>query len=98
MKHLREIRRVLRRDGLAYLAVPNRWALVEPHYRLALLPDGVMHYISRRNAPQYRSVFVIQTPFSTKSAVYDGGFCELSSRAPSPTTIAPMKPSPTNLH
>jgi SAM-dependent methyltransferase len=35
--HLAEIRRVLRPGGLVYLAVPNRWMLVEPHYRLAFL-------------------------------------------------------------
>jgi ubiquinone/menaquinone biosynthesis C-methylase UbiE len=35
--HLREIHRVLRADGLGYLAVPNRWMLVEPHYKLAFL-------------------------------------------------------------
>jgi ubiquinone/menaquinone biosynthesis C-methylase UbiE len=37
LEHLKEIRRVLRRDGIGYLAVPNRWMLVEPHYRLAFL-------------------------------------------------------------
>jgi len=35
--HLSEIHRVLRPDGVGYLAVPNRWMLVEPHYRLAFL-------------------------------------------------------------
>lgn len=35
--HLQEIHRVLRRDGVGYLAVPNRWMLVEPHYRLVFL-------------------------------------------------------------
>ncbi|RYZ73851.1 MAG: class I SAM-dependent methyltransferase [Lysobacteraceae bacterium] len=35
--HLAELRRVLRDDGIGYLAVPNRWMLVEPHYRLAFL-------------------------------------------------------------
>lgn len=35
--HLREIRRVLRPHGVVYLAVPNRWMLVEPHYKLAFL-------------------------------------------------------------
>lgn len=35
--HLAEIRRVLKEDGVCYLAVPNRWMLVEPHYRLAFL-------------------------------------------------------------
>ena len=35
--HLAEIRRVLHADGVGYLAVPNRWMLVEPHFRLPLL-------------------------------------------------------------
>ena len=35
--HLAELYRVLRPDGVGYLAVPNRWMLVEPHYRLAFL-------------------------------------------------------------
>lgn len=35
--HLAEARRVLKRNGIGYLAVPNRWMLVEPHYRLAFL-------------------------------------------------------------
>lgn len=35
--HLAELRRVLRPGGIGYLAVPNRWMLVEPHYRLAFL-------------------------------------------------------------
>ncbi len=37
VKQLREIHRVLRSDGLVYLAVPNRWRLFEAHYRLPLL-------------------------------------------------------------
>lgn len=37
LHHLQEIRRVLRGDGRVYLAVPNRWMLVEPHYRLFFL-------------------------------------------------------------
>jgi SAM-dependent methyltransferase len=35
--HLNEIRRVLRDDGWAYLATPNRWGLVEPHFKLPFL-------------------------------------------------------------
>ena len=35
--HLAEIARTLRPDGVAYLATPNRWQLVEPHYHLAFL-------------------------------------------------------------
>ncbi|HZR36932.1 MAG TPA: methyltransferase domain-containing protein [Nevskia sp.] len=36
-EHLAEIHRVMKPDGRGYLAVPNRWQLVEPHYRLAFL-------------------------------------------------------------
>jgi ubiquinone/menaquinone biosynthesis C-methylase UbiE len=35
--HLAELHRVLHPAGAGYLAVPNRWMLVEPHYRLAFL-------------------------------------------------------------
>ena len=35
--HLSEIRRVMKPDGVGYLAVPNRWMLTEPHYRLKFL-------------------------------------------------------------
>jgi hypothetical protein len=37
LAHLREIARVLKDDGIAYLATPNRWTIVEPHFRLPLL-------------------------------------------------------------
>lgn len=35
--HLREIFRVLKPSGIAYIAAPNRWAVLEPHFRLPLL-------------------------------------------------------------
>ncbi|MBW2108930.1 MAG: class I SAM-dependent methyltransferase [Deltaproteobacteria bacterium] len=37
LAHLREIHRVLAPCGVGYLAVPNRWMLIEPHYRLPFL-------------------------------------------------------------
>ena len=37
LTHLSEIRRVMKQDGSAYLAVPNRWMLTEPHYQLPFL-------------------------------------------------------------
>ena len=37
LAHLREIRRIMAPGGVGYLAVPNRWMLVEPHYRLIFL-------------------------------------------------------------
>ncbi len=42
--HLREIFRCLEPGGALYFAVPNRWRLIEPHYKLPLLswiPDKV---------------------------------------------------------
>lgn len=51
--HLHELRRVLRNDGVGYLAVPNRWQLVEPHYRIAFLswlpPGWRTPYLRLRN-------------------------------------------------
>lgn len=35
--HLGEIRRVMKPDGIDYLAVPNRWMLTEPHFQLKFL-------------------------------------------------------------
>lgn len=37
MDHLHELRRIMKPDGCGYLAVPNRWMMVEPHYKLAFL-------------------------------------------------------------
>lgn len=37
LHHLLEIRRVLKENGWGYLAVPNRWRLIEPHFKLLLL-------------------------------------------------------------
>jgi SAM-dependent methyltransferase len=48
LHHLREVRRVLRPDGVCYLAVPNRWGLIEPHFRLPFLS-----YVPRRLADPY---------------------------------------------
>lgn len=36
-EHLCEVRRVLKPGGLGYLAVPNKWMVVEPHYQLPFL-------------------------------------------------------------
>lgn len=36
-RHVAELRRVIKSSGVGYLAVPNRWQVVEPHYRLAFL-------------------------------------------------------------
>jgi SAM-dependent methyltransferase len=48
---LREIDRVLKPGGRLYVAVPSKWALVEPHFRLPLLgalPRGLADTLVRR--------------------------------------------------
>ena len=37
LHHLRESRRVVKESGWGYLSVPNRWRLIEPHFKLPLL-------------------------------------------------------------
>jgi ubiquinone/menaquinone biosynthesis C-methylase UbiE len=53
MHHLSELRRVMKVDGSGYLAVPSRWMLIEPHYKLAFLswlPHGLRTpYLRIRN-------------------------------------------------
>lgn len=54
--HLREIARVLRPEGVGYLASPTRWAVIEPHFKVPLLswlPPGLRTRalrLSRRGA------------------------------------------------
>lgn len=55
---LREIERILAPGGRLYIAVPSKWALLEPHFRLPLLgalPRGLADRLVRRfsNFPRY---------------------------------------------
>lgn len=36
-QHLEEVRRVMKPNAIGYLAVPNRWMLTEPHFKLMFL-------------------------------------------------------------
>jgi SAM-dependent methyltransferase len=65
--HLREIARVMRDDGIGYLASPNRWQLIEPHYHVAFLS-----WWPRRWRTAYLRLF-------RTGAVYD---CEPLSKKP----------------
>lgn len=56
--HLSEIKRCLKDDGILYLAFPNKWRLVEPHYRvpfLSWLPRRIANVVLRTfgSAPFY---------------------------------------------
>ena len=66
LAHLREIARVLKEDGVAYLATPNRWTLLEPHFRLPLIG-----WLPRKARTSYVRV-------ARRGERYD---CELLSRA-----------------
>ncbi|MCH8008701.1 MAG: methyltransferase domain-containing protein [Chloroflexi bacterium] len=59
-KHLWEIHRVLDEGGVTYLAVFNRYALIEPHYGLPLLswlPEGGRNfYLGRVKGRQYNVI------------------------------------------
>lgn len=37
LRHLAEIHRVMKSNGVGYLAAPNRWMLTEPHFKLKFL-------------------------------------------------------------
>ncbi len=58
---LEEIRRVMKSRAVCYLACPNRWTIVEPHYRLPFLswlPRSWAHCYVRwmRRGPRYLDV------------------------------------------
>lgn len=50
-KHLAEIARVLKHDGIAYLGSPNKWWLTDPHYKLPFIS-----WLPRRIASWYLKV------------------------------------------
>ncbi len=79
LRHLCELRRVLKPGGVGYLAVPNRWMLVEPHYRLAFLswlPEAWRSGYLRlfRNATHYDcrplEMGDLETMFSASDFIY----------------------------
>jgi len=89
VEHLREISRVLRDDGLAYLATPNRWQVVEPHYHLAFLswlPRSIRSsYLRLRERGDYYDceplgMFELEPMLSTAGFRYSN-VCESAFRA-----------------
>ena len=46
-KHLKEIYRVLKPKGIVYFAVPNKWTIMEPHFKLPFL-SWLPHYLASK--------------------------------------------------
>jgi 2-polyprenyl-3-methyl-5-hydroxy-6-metoxy-1,4-benzoquinol methylase len=72
-EHLGEIARTLRVGGVGYVAFPNRFGLVEPHFRLPLLgsfPKSVQDRYVRavRGAPEYDCRLLTWTDFCELAA------------------------------
>ena len=74
--HLNEIHRVLRPGGVCYLATPNRFWLLEPHYRLPFLS-----WLPRATSERYLQVIKATTwniyplSYSAISNLADDLFC-----------------------
>lgn len=69
LEHLREIARVLSPSGVGYLAVPNKWRLIEPHYHLPLLswlPQKIADYWVQKSG---RGAYYDCAPLSCGSAL-----------------------------
>lgn len=75
--HLREINRVLRDSGTAYLGIPNKWRLIEPHYRLPLLSWFPQAFSDRYVKASGRGTYYDCLPLSYQDArkmLGDAGF------------------------
>ncbi len=60
-KHLLELNRVMKPNGIGYLAVPNRWMFIEPHYKLMLLSWWPVSWRSR-----YLQIFTVHKHYDCK--------------------------------
>lgn len=77
LAHLCEVGRVMAPEGVGYLAVPNRWMLIEPHYRLALLSWWPRRWRSRYLKWRRGIAFYDCEPLTLQQAetlLHDAGF------------------------
>jgi len=64
LQHVKEIARVLTITGQCYLAVSNRWMLIEPHYSLKFLSWWPKRWRSKYLKPWNKGDFYDCEPFS----------------------------------
>jgi SAM-dependent methyltransferase len=67
--HLKEIHRVLKPDGILYFSVPNKWQIIEPHYKLPFLS-----WLNQNTASKYISYFKKGTSYDCQ--LLSVGSCE----------------------
>lgn len=75
--HLAEIKRVLKPDGVLYVSVPNKWALVENHYGLPFLswlPKSLADRYMRLTGKASQFDCVPLSRSTLKSYLIDAGF------------------------
>jgi SAM-dependent methyltransferase len=95
--HLREVRRVLAPGGFAYVATPNRFAVLEPHYKLPFLswlPRGLADAYMRllRRAEEY-DVFPLTRGRLLREAARAGLRCDdITSRMVTETALVERSP------
>lgn len=77
-EHICELRRVLKPKGRAFLAVPNRWMLIEPHFALPMLswlPESLAHLYVRAAGKGTHYDCRPLTCSNLEAMLVDAGFC-----------------------
>ena len=73
VKHLKEIKRVLKKNGICYFATPNRIFPVEPHYKIPFIhyfPNKVFHKLLRLSG-KYKEELRLLSYFRMKYLISD---------------------------
>jgi len=75
-KYLRELKRVMKGNGVLYLATPNRFWPIEPHYKvpfLALMPGFLSGFFTRRRGVKEYDIKLLSSG-SLQGLLCESGF------------------------